>query len=181
MAEAVLAVVAEKTGYPMEMLSLEMGLDSDLGVDSIKRVEIMAALRGRLPAAPEIKPEHLGSLQTLQQVVEFLGAGNAPTAPAVTAALPQLPSDVAHASEALLAVVAEKTGYPVEMLNLDMGLDSDLGVDSIKRVEIMAAIRGQFAERSGNQTRASGDAADVAPGSGVPDRIVARQHLVSRR
>jgi acyl transferase domain-containing protein/NAD(P)-dependent dehydrogenase (short-subunit alcohol dehydrogenase family) len=145
-AKAVLAVVAEKTGYPVEMLNLDMGLDSDLGVDSIKRVEIMAALRGRLPSAPEIKPEHLGSLQTLQQVVEFLGAGNAQASPAVVpvpAALAVVP-DVSCASEALLAVVAEKTGYPVEMLNLDMGLDSDLGVDSIKRVEIMAAIRGRL-------------------------------------
>ena len=142
-AEAVLAVVAEKTGYPVEMLNLDMGLDSDLGVDSIKRVEIMAALRGRLPSAPEIKPEHLGSLQTLQQVVEFLGAGNSPASPAVAPA-PAVAPDVSRASEALLAVVAEKTGYPVEMLNLEMGLDSDLGVDSIKRVEIMAAIRGRL-------------------------------------
>jgi acyl transferase domain-containing protein/NAD(P)-dependent dehydrogenase (short-subunit alcohol dehydrogenase family) len=142
-AEAVLAVVAEKTGYPVEMLNLDMGLDSDLGVDSIKRVEIMAALRGRLPSAPEIKPEHLGSLQTLQQVVEFLGAGNSQASSAVVP-VPAVVPDVSGASEALLAVVAEKTGYPVEMLNLDMGLDSDLGVDSIKRVEIMAAIRGRL-------------------------------------
>ncbi|MBN1958176.1 MAG: acyltransferase domain-containing protein, partial [Desulfuromonadales bacterium] len=33
----------------------------------------------------------------------------------------------------LLAIIAEKTGYPVEMLELDMALDSDLGIDSIKR------------------------------------------------
>jgi len=150
-AEAVLAVVAEKTGYPMEMLSLDMGLDSDLGVDSIKRVEIMASLRGWLPSAPEIKPEHLGSLQTLRQVVEFLGSGDPPAAAAVGAVpatvaadIPSLVLDAARASQVLLAVVAEKTGYPVEMLNLDMGLDSDLGVDSIKRVEIMAAISGRL-------------------------------------
>jgi acyl transferase domain-containing protein/NAD(P)-dependent dehydrogenase (short-subunit alcohol dehydrogenase family) len=142
-AQAVLAVVADKTGYPIEMLNLDMGLDSDLGVDSIKRVEIMAALRGRLPSAPEIKPEHLGSLQTLKQVVEFLNAGDAPATPAAVPS-PAAGVDAARASEALLAVVAEKTGYPVEMLNLDMGLDSDLGVDSIKRVEIMAAIRSHL-------------------------------------
>ncbi len=151
-AHALLAVVSEKTGYPVEMLNLDMGLDSDLGVDSIKRVEIMAALRTQLPSAPEIKPEHLGSLQTLRQVVEFLtansGAGFQPASPGVSPAKPSLPStsavDFATASRALLAVVSEKTGYPVEMLNLDMGLDSDLGVDSIKRVEIMAALRTQL-------------------------------------
>ena len=81
-AAALLQVVAEKTGYPVEMLNLEMGLDSDLGVDSIKRVEIMAALRTLLPAAPEIKPEHLGTLQTLKQVVEFLVSGPTPEATA---------------------------------------------------------------------------------------------------
>ncbi|MEA3465142.1 MAG: beta-ketoacyl synthase N-terminal-like domain-containing protein, partial [Thermodesulfobacteriota bacterium] len=42
-------------------------------------------------------------------------------------------------SGALLEVVAEKTGYPQEMLELDMSLDADLGIDSIKRVEILSA------------------------------------------
>ena len=42
-ATVLLEIVAEKTGYPMEMLSLEMGLDADLGIDSIKRVEILSA------------------------------------------------------------------------------------------------------------------------------------------
>ena len=150
-ATAVLAVVSEKTGYPTEMLTLDMGLDSDLGIDSIKRVEIMAALRSRLPDAPEVKPEHLGSLQTLQEVVAFLSVGSGTVVPdaspgvspaKVAPAANDL--DSATAARALLLVVSEKTGYPVEMLNLDMGLDSDLGVDSIKRVEIMAALRSHL-------------------------------------
>ena len=41
--------VAEKTGYPAEMLELEMRLDADLGIDSIKRVEIFSAIQDRLP------------------------------------------------------------------------------------------------------------------------------------
>ena len=150
-ARALLTVVAEKTGYPVEMLNLEMGLDSDLGVDSIKRVEIMAALRSHLPDAPEIKPEHLGTLQTLQQVVDFLTAGARTPTSAVATELPAQPTSLGRgrpgseeAARALLTVVSEKTGYPVEMLNLDMGLDSDLGVDSIKRVEIMAALRSHL-------------------------------------
>ena len=144
---AVLEVVCDKTGYPVEMLTLGMGMDSDLGIDSIKRVEIMAALRTRLPEAPEIKPEHLGTLQTLEQVVAFLASG----APATVVPVAVVPAEsttptplVSHISNTLLAVVAEKTGYPVEMLNLGMGMDADLGIDSIKRVEIMAALRGKL-------------------------------------
>ena len=138
-----LEVVAEKTGYPVEMLDLGMGLDSDLGIDSIKRVEIMAALRSKLPQSPEIKPEHLGSLQTLQQIVDFLAVG-ADVAPVAVDTGTAVAAGSSRVSEVLLAVIADKTGYPVEMLNLEMGLDSDLGIDSIKRVEIMAALRSQL-------------------------------------
>src|SRR5204862_7434003 len=54
------------------MLELDMALDADLGNDSIKRVEILSALQEQLPEAPAVKPEHLGTLQTLRQIVEFL-------------------------------------------------------------------------------------------------------------
>ena len=66
-------VVSEKTGYPAEVLEPGMQLDADLGIDSIKRVEILAALQERLPEAPVIGPEHLGTIRTLGQIAEFLG------------------------------------------------------------------------------------------------------------
>jgi acyl transferase domain-containing protein/NAD(P)-dependent dehydrogenase (short-subunit alcohol dehydrogenase family) len=143
-AETLLAVVSEKTGYPVEMLEMEMGMDSDLGIDSIKRVEILSAIRERLPGAPVIGPEHLGSLRTLGEIAAHLGTGTGtttatPTAAAITAAVAA--SSHNNVAETLLAVVSEKTGYPVEMLEMEMGMDSDLGIDSIKRVEILSAIR----------------------------------------
>jgi polyketide-type polyunsaturated fatty acid synthase PfaA len=49
LASLVLGVVAEKTGYPAEALEPEMDLESDLGIDSIKRVEILAALSDKVP------------------------------------------------------------------------------------------------------------------------------------
>ena len=156
-AALLLSVVSEKTGYPEEMLELPMGLDADLGIDSIKRVEILSALQERLPGAPDIKPEHLGDIQTLGQIVEFLGGSPAaPAAPANGPAASSAPlvayartSDVptnggvgvAELSQVLLSVVADKTGYPVDMLNVSMNLDADLGIDSIKRVEILAALQ----------------------------------------
>ena len=74
-------MIAEKTGYPPEMLELDMALDADLGIDSIKRVEILSALQERLPEAPLIKPEHLGTLHNLRQIAAFLAdAGIAPIA-----------------------------------------------------------------------------------------------------
>ena len=167
LADELLLVVAEKTGYPVEMLELSMGLDSDLGIDSIKRVEILAALQERLPELPEVDPEELAQLATLQEIVAAMGGGAsapaaAPPSPAAepTPAVPAGAQSPAIASPAqasaavapsaladeLLQVVADKTGYPVEMLELSMGLDSDLGIDSIKRVEILGAMSERHPE-----------------------------------
>ena len=125
-----LEVVSEKTGYPVEMLELEMGLDSDLGIDSIKRVEILSALQERLPAAPVIGPEQMGNLRTLGDIAEFLGAGVAKA---------ENRSDVSDESDTsdkitntLLPIVSDKNGYTVEMLQLEMSPDSNLGIDAIK-------------------------------------------------
>ena len=43
------------------------------------------------------------------------------------------------------AIVSERTGYPVEMLDPDLDLEADLSIDSIKRIEIV----GELAERIG--------------------------------
>ncbi len=162
-AEVLLQVVAEKTGYPVEMLELDMQLDDDLGIDSIKRVEILSALQDRLPEAPAVKPEHLGALRTLRQIADFLGqqpTGQEAALPRTGATVPagcngdlHRPAATCSASapavvvaEVLLQIVAEKTGYPVEMLELDMQLDDDLGIDSIKRVEILSALQDRLPE-----------------------------------
>ena len=63
-----LEIVADKTGYPVDMLELDMRLDTDLGIDSIKRVEIFSAIQDRLPDLPR-SPEQLGTLRTLREIV----------------------------------------------------------------------------------------------------------------
>ena len=37
----------------------------------------------------------------------------------------------------LLETVRDRTGYPIETLGLDLDMEADLGIDSIKRVEIL--------------------------------------------
>ncbi|WP_437279841.1 SDR family NAD(P)-dependent oxidoreductase [Sorangium sp. So ce375] len=147
----VMAVVAETTGYPAEMLGLQMELESDLGIDSIKRVEILSAVRDRTPGLSEVDASALAQLRTLGQVVDHLRASlpaasaSAAVAKAPAAAAPPIASAAAPAASeverVVMAVVAETTGYPAEMLGLQMELESDLGIDSIKRVEILSAVR----------------------------------------
>jgi acyl carrier protein len=68
-----LEIVSEKTGYPVEMLEMEMDMEADLGIDSIKRVEILGATQERFPNLPQPNLEDLAELRTLGQIVNFLG------------------------------------------------------------------------------------------------------------
>ncbi len=243
--QVLLAIVSEKTGYPVEMLELEMDLEADLGIDSIKRVEILGALQERFPSETQPNLEDLAELRTLAQIAAYMinlssalpqsranpvlddtqdsrvlelatsvssysnGNGNStsydsssPTliasgnglhgkgAPAIAPSLdallssttplpdldranplgnsrPDLSSNLAAVEEidieeidieeidveeidtetlgqTLLEIVSEKTGYPVEMLELEMDMEADLGIDSIKRVEILGAMQERF-------------------------------------
>ncbi|WP_415776073.1 beta-ketoacyl synthase N-terminal-like domain-containing protein [Shewanella oncorhynchi] len=144
--QTMMAVVADKTGYPTEMLELSMDMEADLGIDSIKRVEILGTVQDELPGLPELSPEDLAECRTLGEIVDYMNsklpaAGQvvvsttAPTAPAangLSAALVQ---------QTMMAVVADKTGYPTEMLELSMDMEADLGIDSIKRVEILGTVQ----------------------------------------
>ena len=86
-ARVLIEAVAEKTGYPPEMLELDMRLDTDLGIDSIKRVEILSTVQERLPGADH-RTRPVGALVTLRQIAEVLGGeasrvreGEAPAEP----------------------------------------------------------------------------------------------------
>ena len=151
-----LSVVADKTGYPAEMLELSMDMEADLGIDSIKRVEIFGAITEQSDKLTDINPNDLTELRTLQEIVDYISAkaGISATSTPVTiptAVAPKTPvAETTVSSEGnsemldlMLSVVADKTGYPSEMLELSMDMEADLGIDSIKRVEIFGAITEQ--------------------------------------
>jgi acyl carrier protein len=106
--------VAEKTGYPTEMLELEMDMEADLGIDSIKRVEILGAVQETIPDLPELTPEDLAELRTLGEIVSDMQSKvSAAPAPAVVsaAAVSSAPAiDTDYIQKVMMDVVAEKTG-----------------------------------------------------------------------
>jgi malonyl CoA-acyl carrier protein transacylase/NAD(P)-dependent dehydrogenase (short-subunit alcohol dehydrogenase family)/acyl carrier protein len=47
--------------------------------------------------------------------------------------------------EVLIAIVSERTGYPKELLDPDLDLEANLGIDSIKRIEVLGALGEKLA------------------------------------
>ena len=143
--DTLLKIVCEKTGYPLDMLNVDMDLESELGIDSIKRVEILSAFNDLAVDVPEVDPSELGSFRTLGEILHRfeLDRPESPCEEAVPRSQPDTaPVEVSTAelSEILLEIVCDKTGYPRDLIGMDMDLESDLGIDSIKRVEILSAV-----------------------------------------
>ncbi|MDT0609143.1 SDR family oxidoreductase [Streptomyces lancefieldiae] len=98
--ELLLSVVAERTGYPVTMLDADMSLETDLGVDSIKRVEILSAVRQRVGDLPTGDVAALGRLSTLREIVDALTEAVAPVAePSAPAEVPAVSPEQAESAE----------------------------------------------------------------------------------
>jgi malonyl CoA-acyl carrier protein transacylase len=74
-----LSVVSELTGYPVDMLEPTMELEAGLGIDSIKRVEIMSAVQQKLPALDDSAMQQMAGLQTLGEIGSYLRDATAPS------------------------------------------------------------------------------------------------------
>ncbi|HET6438816.1 MAG TPA: beta-ketoacyl synthase N-terminal-like domain-containing protein, partial [Anaeromyxobacter sp.] len=160
-AERVMAIVAQKTGYPTDLLEMDLDLEADLGVDTVKQAETFAAVREEW-SIPRIENLRLRDFPTLRHVVAFVRSHRpdlTPTAPAAAPAAPQpvaprlpTPETAAPASpaagdpvaERVMAIVAQKTGYPTDLLEMDLDLEADLGVDTVKQAETFAAVREEW-------------------------------------
>jgi acyl transferase domain-containing protein/NAD(P)-dependent dehydrogenase (short-subunit alcohol dehydrogenase family) len=67
----VLELVAEQTGYPVDMLDLELDLEADLGIDTVKQAEMFAAVRGAWNIERDENLQ-LRDFPTLQHVIGFV-------------------------------------------------------------------------------------------------------------
>ncbi|MFN8038356.1 MAG: SDR family NAD(P)-dependent oxidoreductase [Acidimicrobiales bacterium] len=158
---AVLAVVAAQTGYPPDLLDLDLDLEADLGIDTVKQAEVFASIREAYGIERD-ESLKLRDYPTLAHVIGFVRdrapAGSLPAASTAPAgAVPQPTSattDPAGAAAgaggsddveaAVLAVVAAQTGYPPDLLDLDLDLEADLGIDTVKQAEVFASIREAY-------------------------------------
>jgi len=147
----ILAIVAEQTGYPSDMLDRDLDLEADLGIDTVKQAEMFAAVREAF--AIERDPNlQLRDFNTLNKVVGFVHdhrpdlAAPVPAPPAPSSAPAAAPAEPATdpVLERIYGIVTEQTGYPADMLDPELDLEADLGIDTVKQAEMFAAVRESF-------------------------------------
>ena len=113
-------------------------------------IEYLRNMRAMIAAQRDVMLAYLGAAVPAQ-VVEAVAVPRA-VVPAVAAvavvaaaaaAAPARPAAAAAAIDPLqlvVSIVSERTGYPLETLGLDLDLEADLSIDSIKRIEIIGEL-----------------------------------------
>ena len=164
--EKVKEIIAEQTGYTTDMLEDTLDLEADLGIDTVKQVEIFAkaAAHFGFPVPEDLK---LRDLNTIAKLADYIstkatpqgpdtpegGGANASGSPTGTDAqktaadaadaAPVTPA-TAGALEKVKEIIAEQTGYTTDMLEDTLDLEADLGIDTVKQVEIFAKAAAHF-------------------------------------
>jgi acyl transferase domain-containing protein/NAD(P)H-dependent flavin oxidoreductase YrpB (nitropropane dioxygenase family)/NAD(P)-dependent dehydrogenase (short-subunit alcohol dehydrogenase family) len=86
---SLLQLVSERTGYPLEMLGIDLNLEADLGIDSIKLIEIVSAFRSN-GILPQMQSDDgflsaLAERRTLRTIVEWYDNNRKPMSTDATA------------------------------------------------------------------------------------------------
>jgi acyl transferase domain-containing protein/NAD(P)-dependent dehydrogenase (short-subunit alcohol dehydrogenase family) len=140
---------------------LQVRLDS---ADSSSKLsgELQGSLRQRQDQLAEIQ------MKFLEQLPHFMGAGGGsrqktanilPAQPAIPLVdevsppekkreAPARTKDPESIRTIMIRVVHEKTGYPQDLIKMDQDIEMDLGIDSIKRLEILSEMAEHFPEFS---------------------------------
>jgi acyl transferase domain-containing protein/NAD(P)-dependent dehydrogenase (short-subunit alcohol dehydrogenase family)/acyl carrier protein len=163
-ADTVFQVISEITQYPVDMLDKAMEMEADLGIDTVKQATIFALLAQKY-GIPEEHTVNVSQYKTIGSVIEFINDNrkNMPipeinnpenvihAAPQVSvtqptresSANPNIGTDTDIETQ-VLGVISEITQYPVEMLEKDMEMEADLGIDTVKQATIFAILTDKF-------------------------------------
>lgn len=162
--QLVLSAAVTATRYPAALLTLDAQLEDDLGIDSVKLAEIVALVGKELGLSPgaaptrrrartlrelaglaqewvgEAAPVPSGPTPDPQVVPTVITAPSPMTAAPLLVAAPVAPARAVPVESQIRAIFARITRYPESLLTAHADLEDELGIDSVKQAEIVAAV-----------------------------------------
>jgi malonyl CoA-acyl carrier protein transacylase len=154
--QSIICLISEKTGYPTEMIEPNMHLEEDLGIDTVKSAELFGILREQhnLPREEGVR---IQDYYSVNKIAEYIASRIA--TPGEVSANVSVTKQIAKSGglkaadtvspktnivKDIIELIAEKTGYPPDMIEPDMELEEDLGIDTVKQAEIFGQLRTQY-------------------------------------
>jgi len=110
---------------------------------SVEGAPVMVAPRA--PSVPVVAQAAPAAPRVATAPAAVVVPSPAPLPPAAPAPVtPAAASGGDAVMETVLRLVSEKTGYPRDMLDPDLDLEADLGIDTVKQAEVFALVRESF-------------------------------------
>ncbi len=154
--EEILKLISEITLYPVEMLEEGMEMEADLGIDTVKQATIFSILNDRYKFDVE-GTENISKYRTIGALIDLVNQKSNLIQHAHVDDRVEIKAEKSDdlkerpiankggsVKDGVLEVISEITQYPVEMLEEDMELEADLGVDTIKQATILSELVVKF-------------------------------------
>ncbi|MHA1432212.1 MAG: SDR family NAD(P)-dependent oxidoreductase [Candidatus Heimdallarchaeota archaeon] len=145
-AKEVVALLAEKTGYPTDMIEVNMNLEEDLGIDTVKQAEIFGIIRTKydLPREDGVRIQDYYSVEKIAEYISSRLSSTGQLVPANAEGGFAGENSEQKIAQEITELIAEKTGYPTDMIEANMELEEDLGIDTVKQAEIFGILRSKW-------------------------------------
>ncbi len=149
-AAEIINLIASVSSYPEEMLETDMEIEADLGLSDEVQQNIRSALEDRFnidSARLNWRGDvNLGNL--IEQVKNMLAKTNMPEtvqSPSQKVATdPGMVADKEAIRAETVKVFSEVTKYPEDMLEMDMEMEADLGIDTVKQATILSILGEKY-------------------------------------
>lgn len=149
----VLSIISEVTKYPMDMLDLDLEMEADLGIDTVKQATIVSFLAEKYPGPDEERPQ-ISSLPKIRDLVDLVRQSTSRKQPKLVSEknpkkVQPYPDPLNLGADGgveavIIEIIAEITKYPPEMLEYDMEMEADLGIDTVKQATIFSILGERF-------------------------------------
>ncbi len=175
-------IVVELTGYEPDVIDFEADLEAELGVDSIKKAQVIGELAEWASLELDLREMKLADFNSLGDILSLIGIDTTQVPqPAIAVAQPiaraasvkpvspgalakpvsqppvavQPVTPLARQTSASLSLaksieslmvdfVVDQTGYDPDVIDLDADLESELGIDSIKKAQLLGELAEQY-------------------------------------
>ncbi len=156
-------MVVELTGYQPDVIDFDADLEAELGVDSIKKAQVIGELAEWASLELNLREMKLADFQSLGDILGLMAGSASVVAPSHTTVAASSPAPtsgkmatiseqpacdsrgLAKSIESLMIdFVVDQTGYDPDVIDIDADLESELGIDSIKKAQLLGELAEQY-------------------------------------
>ena len=138
-------LVVDLTGYEADIIEFDADLEGELGVDSIKKAQLIGEMVQWGNLEVDMQSMRLAQFASLDDILELVGEDE--SADVAVADVPPV-ANTASISQSLermiIDLVVDQTGYDESIIDMEADLEGELGVDSIKRAQLLGELETQY-------------------------------------